>query len=271
MVSEPHRPGESLGIAALPNLRDLGGWPARGGGRVRRGLLYRSNDLSRLNGDGLAAVARLGLHTVYDLRTRAERTAQPDRVPAGAEHIVIDVLADAPASAPAQLQKTLANPDHGQKLLGGGKAVAMFEHAYRELVRLPSALTGYQRLFSDLAQAEHRPALFHCTTGKDRAGWAAASLLMLLGVPDDQVMQEYLLTNSQLVPALQPLFDRFRAEGGDPELLMEILGVREEYLAAALDEMRSRFGTIEGYFTQGLGIDSGTQQLLRATFVEGAA
>jgi protein-tyrosine phosphatase len=238
---------------------------------VRRGLLYRSNELSRLNEDGLAALARLGLRAVYDLRTQAERTAQPDRVPAGAEHIVVDVLADAPDAAPAQLHKALADPDHGQKLLGGGKAVALFEHANRELVSLPSAVAGYQRLFSDLLRAEHRPALFHCTTGKDRAGWAAAALLMLLGVPDDQVMQEYLLTNTRLVPALGPVFDRFRAQGGDPSLLLDILGVRKEYLAAALDEMRTRFSTIERYFSQGLGIDAGSQQTLRATFVERAA
>jgi protein-tyrosine phosphatase len=234
-------------------------------------LLYRSNDLSKLNEDGLAALARLGIRSVYDLRTEAERAAQPERVPEGAEHIVVDVLADSPASAPAQLQKTLTDPDHGQKMLGGGKAVAMFEHGYRELVSLPSALTGYRRLFSDLGRAEHRPALFHCTTGKDRAGWAAASMLMLLRVPDDQVMQEYLLTNTQLVPALQPLFDRFRTQGGDPALLLDILGVRQEYLAAALDEMRTWFGTIEGYFAQGLGIDVAAQQRLRAAFVERAA
>ena len=266
-----HRPGERIGIASLPNLRDLGGWSTSGGGRVRWGLLYRSNDLSKLNGDGLAALARLALRSVYDLRTQGERTAQPDRVPEGAEHIVVDVLADSPEAAPAQLQKALSDPDHGQRLLGGGKAVAMFEHGYREIVSLPSALAGYKRLFSDLVQAEHRPALFHCTTGKDRAGWAAAAMLMLLGVPDDQVMEDYLLTNTQLVPALQPVFDRFRAVGGDPELLMDLLGVREEYLAAALDEMRARFGTIEGYFAEGLGIDAGAQQRLRATFVERAA
>jgi len=74
-------------------------------------------------------------------------------------------------------------------------------------------------------------------------------MLMLLGVPDEVVMQEYLLTNEQLLPESKPIFDRFEAMGGDPELLMPVYGVRKEYLEAAMDEMRKRFGTVEGYFT----------------------
>ncbi|HEY5532773.1 MAG TPA: tyrosine-protein phosphatase, partial [Candidatus Anoxymicrobiaceae bacterium] len=138
----------------------------------------------------------------------------------------------------------------------------------QQIVTLPSALAGYKRLFSDLCLEEHCPALFHCTGGKDRTGWAAASMLTLLGVPDEVVMREYLLTNDQLLPASKPIFDRFESMGGDPELLMPVYGVRKEYLQAALDEMRQRFSTIEGYFTEGLGLDADLLRRLRATFIE---
>jgi protein-tyrosine phosphatase len=124
-------------------------------------------------------------------------------------------------------------------------------------------------LFSDLTHEEHRPALFHCTTGKDRTGWAAAAMLMLLGVPDDLVMKEYLLTNAQLLPAEKPLIDRFRAQGGDPDVIRPVVGVAPEYLEAALGEMRKEFGTIEGYFSEGLQVDEAAQTALRAALVEG--
>lgn len=146
--------------------------------------------------------------------------------------------------------------------------MALFESGYREIFSLPSARAAYHRLFSDLTQEEHRPALFHCTTGKDRTGWAAASLLMLLGVSDDLVMKEYLLTNTQLLPAEKPVIDRFQAQGGDPDVIRPVVGVAPQYLEAALDEMRKEFGTIEGYFTEGLKIDEGAQKALRAAFVE---
>ena len=263
-------PGQSIAIASVPNLRDLGGWPTRGGGRVRWGLLYRSTELGRLAGADMAAFAALGIRSVYDLRTEAERSTQPDRLPPGTEYVVADVVADLVDAAPAQLFKVATDPQAAEALLGGGKGLALFEEGYREIVSLPSASAAYRRLFSDLTGEEHRPALFHCTTGKDRTGWAAASLLTLLGVPDDLVMQEYLLTNAELLPAEQPLLERFKALGGDPEVLRPVVAVAPEYLEAARDEMDKTFGSIKGYFSEGLGLDEAAQQSLRSAFVEGA-
>lgn len=264
------QPGANIKIRAVPNLRELGGWQTRDGGRVRYGLAFRGIELDKLQGDDMAAFAKLGIRSVYDFRTEPERAAQPDQVPPGVEYIVVDVLKDAPGAGPAQLLKVLSDPKQAEQMLGGGKAVAMFEHGYRQIVSLPSALAGYKLFFADLLSEQHRPAFFHCTTGKDRTGWAAASLLTLLGVPDDVVMQEYLLTNEQLLPAVQPIFDRFKAAGGDPELLRPILGVQKEYLDAAFDEMRQHFGTIQGYFANGLGLDESKQEALREVFIERA-
>jgi len=263
-------PGQSIAIASVPNLRDLGGWPTRDGGYVRAGLLYRSIELDKLAGADMAAFAGLGIRSVYDLRTEAERTAQPDRLPPGTEYVVVDVLKDSVNAAPPQLFKVLSDPKAAEEMLGGGKGLALFESGYREIFSLPSARAAYHRLFSDLTREEHRPALVHCTTGKDRTGWAAASLLMLLGVSDDLVMKEYLLTNAQLLPAEKPLIEHFQAQGGDPDVLRPVVGVAPQYLEAALDEMHKQFGTIGGYFSEGLKLGDGAQKALRAAFVEGA-
>jgi protein-tyrosine phosphatase len=136
------------------------------------------------------------------------------------------------------------------------------------MVSLPSALTAYRQYFTDIAKEAHRPALFHCTTGKDRTGWAAAATLLILGVSEEDVRYDFQLTNRDLVPALQPVFDRFAALGGDPDLLRPVIGVEAQYLEAALDEARTRFGSIEGYFSDGLGIDADGQAALRRALVE---
>jgi protein-tyrosine phosphatase len=261
-------PGSSIPIASVPNLRDLGGWVTRYGGHVQTGVLYRSAGLGKLQGGDVKTLGDLGIRSVYDMRTEAERTLEADRVPEGVGHVVVDVLADSSGAAPAQLLHLLGDPEAAAAMLGGGKAAALFEHAYREIVSLPSALAGYHLFFSALADPAHRPALFHCTGGKDRTGWAAAAMLMLLGVSDDDAMHDYLLTNDQLLPAVQPVFDAFKAAGGDPELLRPVLGVQQEYLEAALDEMQQRFGTLEAYFADGLKIDEKTQQTLRAAFID---
>ena len=262
------RPGASLGIASAPNLRDLGGWSTSDGGRVRRGLVYRSAQLAKLDVAGSLALARVGIRSVYDLRTGPERTMMPDSLPEGVEYVVADVLADSSTAAPAQLLAVFSNPTSAQAVLGEGKTLQLFTEAYRDIVRLPSALGAFRRLFSDLGEAKRRPVLFHCTTGKDRTGWAAAVLLMLLGVGDADVMREYLLTNVALLPSLEYVFEQFRQAGGDPELLRPVLGVEPAYLESALDEMRLRFGSVEGYFEAGLQIGPDAQLALRQALVE---
>jgi len=142
----------------------------------------------------------------------------------------------------------------------GGETV---RGAYRQVVSLPSALHAYCDFFTTIAQPDRRPALFHCTTGKDRTGWAAAATLLLLGVAEDDVLHDYELTNRDLFPAMKPMLEHFRAAGGDPNLLEPVLGADPDYLRSALDEMRQKFGSIEVYFSKGLGIDSHGQQTLR--------
>ncbi len=168
-------------MASLPNLRDLGGWSCPDG-QVRRGLVYRSTDLSRLTQADAGTAHGLGVRTVLDLRTQAEREQAPDRSLDGVEEIIVDVLGDSPGAAPARVLGALADPDRAAEMLGGGRAVAMFETGYRQIVSSPSALDAYHLFFTRIAQGPSRPLLFHCTSGKDRTGWGAACLLMLLGV-----------------------------------------------------------------------------------------
>ncbi|MER8183886.1 tyrosine-protein phosphatase [Kitasatospora sp. NPDC094015] len=267
LAMTPPTPGQAIPISGVPNLRDLGGW-ATPGGRVVRGQVFRSAEFSTLQGDDATSFAALGIRSVYDLRTDDERAAQANLLPDGVAYVIVDVLADHAGAGPAQLLQVMGDPQGAEQMLGGGKAVKMFEASYREFLSLPSATAGFRQFFDAIAKDENRPALFHCTTGKDRTGWAAAALLMLLGVDDDDVLADYLLTNEQLLPSLQPTIDKFASVGGDPELLQPVLGVRKEYLDAARDEMVTRYRSIDGYFSDGLRLDTATIDRLRSSLVE---
>ena len=265
---DPTGPEQVITIGSVPNFRDIGGYAIAGGGRVRTGVLYRSAALSGLADADLPAFRSLGIRTVFDLRTGDERGTRPDRTPPGVRTAVLDVLADAAGSAPAQLESVLSDPAAAARMLGDGGAAPLFEQGYRDIVTLPSALRSYRQFFTELADAASRPALVHCTTGKDRTGWATAATLMLLVVAADDVMNDYLRTNRDLLPALQPLLDEFAAAGGDPGLLRPVVGVEPAYLQTAIAEMRARFGSIEWYFSDGLGLPDGTIAALRAALSE---
>lgn len=243
-------------IPGLPNFRDMGGHRTGHGTTIAPGRLFRSVDLSRLEPAGGQALHDLGIRRVIDLRTTAEIEKRPNLLPDGMSTVHLDVLADAGATTGAQMAKVLADPGRLTEILGGGAAAERMTGTYRNIVTLPSALRSYRELFLGLAREGESTGgiLFHCTTGKDRTGWAAASLMLLLGVDEDAVVEDYLRTNADLLPALQPVLDRFAEQGGDPDALLPVLGVREEYLRTALDEVDALYGGIRGYATDGLGL-----------------
>jgi protein-tyrosine phosphatase len=260
-----------LAIASLPNLRDIGGSGVRGGGRVRTGLLFRSTALDRLDDAGIRIVGGLGIRTVFDLRTADERRMRPDRLPPTAAAVPLDMLRDSSRPGPAELMGLFADPVAATEEFGGGRGIAMFEATYREFVTLGSARAALGHLLRDLARPEVRPALLHCTTGKDRTGWAVAVFQLSLGVPFDVVMQEFLRSNESLLPAFEPEAQRFAAAGGDPEVVRALIRVYPAYLEVALEEARRVHGSIDGYIADGLGVDDDVLGELRATFVGPAA
>ncbi len=258
--------GATLPFPSIPNLRDVGGGPTRSGGRVRTGLLYRSSGLDALAEADIDALARLPIRTVYDLRMAREQAQAPDRLPAGTRHMPVDVLAGWTDGGPGQLFAWLEDPAAARVGLGAGGAEALWVQQYRAFVRRPSARQAYGAMFRDLAIETNRPALVHCATGKDRTGWAAAALQLLLDVPDDAVMDHFLESRRHLGPLVASFLAAVAARGGDPELFRPILDVRPSYLEASIDEVRRGYGTIERYFDDGLGVDERTRDALRDAF-----
>lgn len=260
-------PGQNIPVESLPNLRDVGGYVTRDGRKVRTGRLYRSVLLGRLTDGDVVKVQELGIRTVFDLRTTAEQQATPDR-DIGARTVGLDVVADRSGEGPASLLAKMDDPAAIGAALSDGQGAEIMRTAYRELVTLPSAHRAYNRFFTDLAGEDNLPALVHCTTGKDRTGWAAASTLLFLGVDEEEVFHDYLLTNDQLLPALKPIFDQFESVGGDPSLLRPVLSVDRTYLETAIDLMTETYGSIERYMTDGLGLDEETLTALRDRLIQ---
>ncbi|MFD0428893.1 tyrosine-protein phosphatase [Streptomyces zhihengii] len=251
----------------VANLRDLGGTGLSGGRRVRAGVLFRSGQLDRLDTAADPAVAALGVRTVVDFRTRAERDARPDRIPEGGRLLLADVLADQVAAgalpAAAWLRRLLADPVEAERELGGGRGPELFAGIYRSFVTTESARAAYGAFLTELAGADSAPLLFHCTAGKDRTGWAATVVLTLLGASPETVRAEYLSVNAAVREAYAPLVEGYTVQGGRPETALAVIGVVPEYLGAALEEVERRHGSMEAYATDGLGVEPGDLERIR--------
>lgn len=252
----------ALHFATAPNFRDIGGYRTKDGRWVRQGIAYRSDQLDRLSDDDLQGIAALRPAVVADLRTATERTREPDRLPGGTRHLVLDVAADSTESLGGDMRLAMAR-------IASGEGQALLVAANREFVTLPSARRSYAALVRQMIGPQDGPVIFHCTAGKDRTGWATAIVLTLLGVPRDVVMADYLQSNSMLAAKNRASMAALKASGSplDPAFLEPVLTVRPAYIEAAFDEADRAFGSFDGYVRSGLGLDDSEIALLKRRFL----
>ena len=246
-------PAELLRLSSADNFRDVAGtgegYPTRDGGRVRRGVFYRSNELQLTHADA-AALAGLGIAAIHDLRSRPEVDAHPDvEVPGAVWHHV--EVAGIPMEMVDGLHDTAA-------------AERVMREVYEGFVRSAASRASYAELLTALATGEP-PQLFHCTAGKDRTGWAAALLLEIADVDRDTILADYLLTN-EVSSATREKYLALVGEhlGQDKVAVYEpTMVVEPEYLHAAYDAVEADFGSVDGYLRDGLGLDDATVAALR--------
>jgi protein-tyrosine phosphatase len=243
----------SLHLASAPNFRDAGGYRTSDGSWVRMGVVYRSGDISKLSADDLAKLQRLGVHTIYDLRTDSERSASPDQVPAGATDTQENVLGNL-----GGLSSMPSSP---------AAAVAMMQQAEVGMVDLPSAQASYQAVFKGIENPWNLGVLYHCTAGKDRTGWASAVLLTALGVPQQTVDADYLASNDYNAGMIQATLAHLPASY--QAVYKPLLVVDQSYLDAGLNEVTSKYGTFDAYLHQGLGLSDADLHWLKAELLVG--
>lgn len=258
-----------LVLEGVHNFRDFGGYAVAGGGRLKRGLLWRSGQHHGATDSDLEKIAALNLASVFDLRTSKERDKQPCHRPAvfGARvHYADDPVRPpqseaAPHIAAAQVtrQRTPESTREGLRANYGGIAFR------------PELLRMMRLYLADLAEG-NGASLVNCMAGKDRTGIAVAALQLAVGVHRDDVLEDYVLTNTagDVEARIQAGMATIAAVTGriDEAIMRILMGVEPEYLEAAFAAMAERHGSIDGYLREALGADDALREKLRDALVE---
>lgn len=248
---------ETPRLASVNNFRDVAGaaagYPTVDGKQMRRGAFYRSNALTLSEGDQVA-IDKLGIASVYDLRTPGEISLSSDTLPTGAVSQSFNVLGTNCAMVP--MLQTPAN------------AVAFMERQMREYVTGGAQRMSFGALFKALANGAG-VQLFHSSAGKDRAGWVSAVLLSIANVPLDVIMQDYLMSNVYSAQSIKAQAATLRVHDGDAVATIQapLLGVQESYLQAGFDQVQASYGTMSNYLSEGLGLGEETVGTLRSRLV----
>lgn len=244
-------------LAGTLNFRDIGGYGAREGRRVRWGRVYRSDRLTDLTDADLELLERLGVRSIVDVRGPREHEAAPTKVPAeGAFRLIGLPITDG----------TVEGVSLGERMETGAIAefsVTDMTALYLDIVEQHADI--FASILTLAAEPEHHALVYHCTAGKDRTGLATAFLLSTLGVDDPVILDDYELTNRyRSVRRVEELRASLAERGIDIERFMPLFTAPRRAMADALDELRRRHGTLERCLIDAGGLDPEVPAALRA-------
>ena len=223
------------------NVRDLGGLPTADGRVIRDGVLIRSESLQYLDADGVEAVRRSGVTRILDLRGDAEVAIAPTPF-TGTPLAVRQSLVDP------------ADPDHGQPTI--------VEASTWMLDKRPELFAAAVKAIAD---EPHGAVVVHCHGGKDRTGMVVALALSVAGVPEEEIVADYFLTQSRLAGWLAEQL------AGEPDAskhseMIEFRDTRAESIVAILRHLDEKYGGPEAYLRHG-GLTDEDLNKLRARLV----
>ena len=262
-------------LEGVHNFRDYGGYATRSGAKIKRGLLFRSGQHAEASDADLARIADLGLVTVVDLRGQSERRRHPCRRPQGFGAQVIYVEGETTTTADnvhvglTRIPKGLAPHEAaGLGISSSAEAHANMMSYYTHLPFMPHIITLYRAYLNALAQGDG-PTLINCMAGKDRTGLGVALVHKLLGVHEDDLLADYLLTNhpEDFERRFALMGETVRRTYGprlDDAGLRTLLQVSPDYLEKAWQAIQDRHGHVEAYVRDALGVDEATIAKLRA-------
>ncbi len=239
-----------IALEGAVNFRDLGGYATTDGQRTRWRVLFRADGLSELTETDLAVLRQLGIRTVVDLRSVYELEQSRFDVeahPVEFHHFpFIDQLPD--------VEEWDSRPG-----LLGSQYTGMLDDAMPQIVGALEVL----------AAPEARPAVFHCTAGKDRTGLLSALVLSLLGVPEETVVADYALSGEAMERLRAKLILKYPDGKAVISDISEVFSADPANMVRLFAHLRERYGSVPGY-AERAGVSDDVVTRLRSALLEPA-
>lgn len=226
-----------LSWEACLNVRDVGGYPTKGGKQTRQGALVRADSLHRLTAAGRAALIEYGIRTVIDLRFREEIAREPNP------------FAGPSAYDGAVNYLNLPPIDEDDKLVEAALESAPSVQA-RYCLSLDFGQEHIARIASAIADAPEGGVLVHCYAGRDRTGRLIALLLALVGVPHETIAEDYALSDACLQPLYEEIF-RIEPDPKEREAFAAQIAEAPAIMLNVLSYVDERYGGADAYLRGG--------------------
>lgn len=267
-----------LKIPGMYNLRDMGGYPTKDGRHVKWGILYRSDQLFNAEENSVEYLESLNIKTIVDLRSKTEIEIHPNiELKSVKQQLNFDPNAHIAAFAGSLQNNELDNKND------------MIERAKNELAKNPMAADmhminqqesfvttqeaqkAFKEALSLLKDKNNAPILHHCKGGKDRTGFMSMMELVILGVDEEYIMKDYMLTREARKDKNKRYYNNFLKMTQNEQYAQfyySLFDTKESYLQAAIDKINSLYPTLLGYAKEVYNLTDKDIDTIRSIYLE---
>ena len=271
--SEAENNLQSINLKSVGNARELGGYYTTDGKQIKHGVLLRTAALNKISSDDLTRLTKdYNLSLITDLRMSYEAAAKPDPVIDGVKYVNLRVIDENLFGK--ELEKKLnIEGDAMERLRLIVDSGILSQDMYVNFISTDYGKKAYREFFRELINLPpERSLLFHCTQGKDRTGIAAMLILSALGVSEEIILEDFLLTNifnADLIAGQRKMLLSRGIKESELEKYMIILDeVNPKLMNKAIEWLKENYGSPLGYITKELGVSEAEIEALKAKFLE---
>lgn len=268
----------TLPITGLNNFRDFGGYVGADGRRIKWGIFYRSNHLSGLKADAKAYIEALNIQTIIDYRSENEIKSNPNTNIGEKQTFHLDASAQT-AELAAQFAAEPSNEDRAliesvmrdiPKELINGRGEQVLEQ-YRNFVLSDKSKNSFKQMLRIMLDTHNNPSIQHCRGGKDRTGYGVLLILLILGVSQDDIIKDYMLTHENRLARNEIKMAAYRKITDNQDVLdylLCLIDTRESFILEIFNTMKQVAGSPINYIKQELGITEADIKTMRDNYLQ---
>jgi len=247
---------KDIEIKKVHNFRTVGNIKNVDGRTLKEGKFYRSGHLYQLKKKSFKEIENLGIKEIIDLRNSKEIAQKPDHLPSEIIYKNYSAFEDEGDQLDQAKKLVLKG-----KVDGSDADTRMLEFYKDYVTENPEII---KKIITEILESDH-PVLYHCTAGKDRTGITSALILTILKFDKETIYNDYLLSNNyrqKLVDKRLHLANNlhFLYPKMDINVLEKLSWVEVDYLDAAFNEINKKYGSVDNYIQQVLGISENKRQ-----------
>lgn len=268
---------EYLALDGTYNFRDIGGYFSNTQKRLKYGMIYRADQLNNLSERDIKLLENMRLASIVDYRSNGERKLYPNKNISTAKTYCLNPNSEV-AEAAAKAMQDIQAKSTIDLLKNGEFNVKNYcnknEYMYKEYEKFifsPESQEAYKKFLELLLDEKNYPMVIHCRGGKDRTGFGAMLVMLILGISEKDIVKDYELTSYYRKERDKKQMDLYRQYTDDREIL-ELLETMQkcngEYLIYLLNIIKKEFGTIENYLFKIFNLNNEKIEKIRTILLE---